>query len=141
MRSGREGCEGPNGPRAVAQAKELAGTEQHSVLSIQREKLEMKATIFAAVFCTAVISQISPASAQYYGQTSYYGPASMHYHYLSPAGACCALVTANSGWAFTRNQPVGDVASYPALPMADGTLGCEHSNYRPTRGGWCRRIW
>ena len=84
----------------------------------------MKATIFAAVFCTAVISQISPASAQYYGQTSYYGPASMHYHYLSPAGACCALVTVNSGWAFTRNQPVGDVASYPALPMADGTLGC-----------------
>jgi hypothetical protein len=54
----------------------------------------MKATIFTAVICTAVINLISPASAQYYGQTSYYGPASMHYHYLSPAGACCALVTA-----------------------------------------------
>ena len=98
--------------------------------------------ILAAVICAAAIYQISPASAQYYGQTSsYYGPASMYYHYLSPAGACCALVTVNSGWAFTRNQPVSDVGSYPALPMADGTLGCEHSNYRPTRGGWCRRIW
>jgi hypothetical protein len=105
----------------------------------------MKAIIFTftAVICTAIFSQISPASAQYYGygQTSYYGPASMHYHYLSPAGACCALVTVNSGWAFTRNQPVGDVAPYPALQMADGTLGCEHSNYRPRRGGWCQRIW
>jgi hypothetical protein len=102
----------------------------------------MKTTIFTAVICTAVISQISPASAQYYGQTSsYYGPASMHYHYLSPAGACCALVTANSGWAFTRNQPVGDVAPYPALQMPDGALGCEHSNYRPHRDGWCQRIW
>jgi hypothetical protein len=110
-------------------------------LGINRERLEMKATIFTAVFCTAVISQISPASAQYYGQTSYYGPASMHYHYLSPAGACCALVTVDSGWAFTRNQPVGDVAPYPAVQMADGTLGCEHSNYRPRRGGWCQRIW
>jgi hypothetical protein len=103
----------------------------------------MKAKIFAAVICTAAISQISPASAQYYGygQTSYYGPASMHYHYLSPAGACCALVTVNSGWVFTRSQPVGDVAPYPALRMADGEPACEHSNYRPRRDGLCRRIW
>ncbi|WP_426528042.1 hypothetical protein [Bradyrhizobium sp. McL0615] len=97
----------------------------------------MKAIIFTAAICTAVISQMSPASAQ----TSYNGPASMHYHYLSPAGACCALVTVNSGWVFTRNQPVGDVAPYPALQMPDGTLGCEHSNYRPHRDGWCQRIW
>jgi len=103
----------------------------------------MKATMFAAaaVICSAVISQISPAAAQYYGQTSYVGPASIYYSYLSPAGACCALVTVNSGWAFTRNQPAADVAPYPALPMADGELGCAHSNYRPLRGGWCRRIW
>lgn len=97
----------------------------------------MKATTFTAVICTAVLSQISSASAQ----TSYFGPASMHYHYLSPAGSCCALVTVNSGWAYTRNQAVGDVAPYPALQMADGTLGCEHINYRPRRGGWCQRIW
>jgi hypothetical protein len=102
----------------------------------------MKAKIFAAVICAAAISQISPASAQHYGQTSsYYGPASMHYHYLSPAGACCALVTVNSGWVFTRNQPVGDVAPYPALRMTDGEPACEHSNYRPRRDGLCRRIW
>jgi hypothetical protein len=31
-RSGHEGCEGPNAPGAVAQAKELAGTEPDSVL-------------------------------------------------------------------------------------------------------------
>jgi hypothetical protein len=102
----------------------------------------MKATILTAVICTAVISQIGPASAQYLGPTSsYYGPASMHYHYLSPAGACCALVTVNSGWVFTRNQPVGDVAPYPALQMPDGSPACEHSNYRPRRGGFCERIW
>ena len=101
----------------------------------------MRATFFTAVLCTAIVSQISPASAQYYGQTSYFGPASLYYHYLSPAGGCCALVTVDSGWAFTRTRPVGHVAPYPALPMGDGTLGCEHYNYRPMRGGWCRRIW
>ena len=105
----------------------------------------MKAKIFTftAVICAAIISQISPASAQYYGygQTSYYGPASMHYHYLSPAAACCAVVTVDSGWVFTRNQPVGDVAPYPAAQLADGSLGCEHRNYRPHRDGWCQRIW
>jgi hypothetical protein len=94
-----------------------------------------KATIFTAVFCTAVLSQIDTASAQYYG------PASLYYHYGSPAGACCALVPMDLGWAFTRNQPAGHVAPYPALRMADGTLGCEHANYRPARSGWCRRIW
>ena len=60
---------------------------------------------------------------------------------LGPIGSDRALVTANSGWAFTRNQPVGDIAPYPALQMPDGTLGCEHSNYRPHRDGWCQRIW
>jgi hypothetical protein len=101
----------------------------------------MKATIFAAVLCTAAIGQVNTASAQYYGSASYYGPASLYYNYGSPAGGCCALVTMDLGWAFTRSQPAGDVAPYPALRMADGTLGCEHSNYRPFRGGWCRRIW
>ena len=101
----------------------------------------MKALTLTALICTAVISQISPASAQYNGQTSYFGPASMHYHYLSPAGSCCALVTVNSGWAYTRTQAVGDVPPYLALQMPDGTLGCEHFNYRPRRGGWCQRIW
>ena len=102
----------------------------------------MKATILTAVICTAVISQIGPASAQYLGPTSsYYGPASMRCRCLSPAGACCALVTVNSGWVFTRNQPVGDVAPYPALQMPDGSPACEHSNYRPRRGGFCERIW
>jgi hypothetical protein len=102
----------------------------------------MKATILAAAICAAGISHISSASAQYIGPTSsYYGPASMHYHYLSPAGACCALVTVNSGWVFTRNQPVGDVAPYPAVQMPDGSPACEHSNYRPRRSGLCERIW
>ena len=101
----------------------------------------MKATIFTAVICAVVMSQTSPASAQSYGQMSYFGPASMHYHYFSPAGSCCALVTVDSGWAYTRNQPVGDVAPYPAVQMADGMLGCEHINYRPRHGGWCQRIW
>jgi hypothetical protein len=127
-RTGSEALTPP--PRAAAQAK-----EQDSVLSIQRGKLRMKATIFAAVFCTAVIGQINTASAQYYG------PASLYYHYGSPAGACCALVPMDLGWAFTRNQPAGHAAPYPALQMADGTLGCEHANYRPARSGWCRRIW
>jgi hypothetical protein len=31
-KSGHEGCEGPSAPGAVAQAKELAGTEPDSVL-------------------------------------------------------------------------------------------------------------
>lgn len=101
----------------------------------------MKATIFTTIICTALVSQIGPASAQYFGQTSYFGPASMHYHYLSPAGACCALVTVNSGWAVTRNQPAGDVAPYPALQMPDGSPACEHRNYRPRRSGLCERIW
>lgn len=95
----------------------------------------MRAKIFTAVFFTAIISQINAASAQYYG------PPGGYYYYGSPAGICCALTPVDLGWAFTRNQPVGDVAPYPALRMADGTLGCEHSNYRPLRGGWCRRIW
>jgi hypothetical protein len=38
------------------------------------------------------------------------------------------------------NQPVGYGEPYPAARMADGTLACEHSNYRPIRS-WCRRIW
>jgi hypothetical protein len=64
------------------------------------------------------------------------------YHYYgSPAELCCALTPVDLGWAFTRSQPPGDVPAYPALRMADGALACEHSNFRPMRGGWCRRIW
>ena len=81
----------------------------------------MKAKIFAAVICTAVISQINPASAQYYG------PLGGYYYYGSPAAVCCALTPVDLGWALTRSQPAGNVAPYPALRMADGTLGCEHS--------------
>jgi len=92
----------------------------------------MKA-IFAAAFSVAVIGHISTASAQYNG------PLGGYYYYGSPAGNCCALSPLNLGWAYTRNQPVGYGASYHAMAMADGTLACEHSNYRPIRG-WCRRI-
>ena len=91
----------------------------------------MKA-IFAAVLCTAIIGQIGAASAQYLGLSGDY------YYYGSPA--CCALSPANLGWAYTRNQPMGYGGPYPATQMADGTLACEHSNFRPIRG-WCRRIW
>ena len=95
----------------------------------------MRATFFTAVLCTAVFSQIDTASAQYYG------PLGGYYYYGSPAAVCCALTPVDLGWALTRSQPAGNVAPYPALRMADGTLGCEHYNYRPMRGGWCRRIW
>jgi hypothetical protein len=91
--------------------------------------------IVAAVFCTAaVIGQISTASAQYYG------PPGGYYYYGSPAGSCCALTPIDLGWAYTRNQPVGYGEPYPAMRMADGTLACPHSNYRPIHG-WCQRIW
>jgi hypothetical protein len=96
--------------------------------------------IFAAVICAgAVISQTNTASAQYTAQ--YYGPPGGYYYYGSPAGNCCALLPLNLGWAYTRNQPTGSGGPYPALQMADGTLACEYSNYRPFRRGWCRRIW
>jgi hypothetical protein len=91
--------------------------------------------IVAAVLCTAaVISQISTASAQYYG------PPGGYYYYGSPAGICCAQLPIDLGWAYTRNQPVGDGEPYPARRMADGTLACAHSNYRPIHGR-CQRIW
>ena len=91
--------------------------------------------ILASVFCTAaVFGQISRASAEYYGVPGGY------YYYGSPAGNCCALVPVDLGWAYTRYQPAGYGPPYLALRMPDGTLGCEHSNYRPIRG-WCRRIW
>ena len=94
----------------------------------------MRAKIFMTVLCTAVISQISTASAQYYE------PLGGYYYYGSPAGIGGALVLRDLGWEYTRIQPVGDGKPYPALRMADGTFACEHSNYRPFRGGWCRRI-
>jgi hypothetical protein len=91
--------------------------------------------IVAAVLCTAaVIGQISTASAQYYG------PPGGYYYYGSPAGICCALTPQDLGWVYTRNQPVGYGEPYPAMQMADGTLACSNSNYRPIHG-WCQRIW
>jgi len=97
----------------------------------------MRAKIFTAALCTAVISQVDAASAQY----QYYEPPGGYYYYGSPAGIGGALVPRDLGWEYTRIQPVGYGKPYPALRMADGTLACEHSNYRPFRGGWCRRIW
>jgi hypothetical protein len=89
-----------------------------------------------AVFCiVAGIGQVSRASAEYYG------PPGGYYYYGSGAGICCALSPVDLGWDYTRNQPVGDgVGRYRATPMADGTLACEHRNYRPIRG-WCQRVW
>ena len=93
----------------------------------------MKA-VFAAVLCTAtIIGQIGAASAQYYG------PPGGYYYYGSPAGICCALSPVDLGWAYTRYQPEGYGKPYPATRMPDGTLACEHGNYRPIRG-WCRRV-
>ncbi|HJY93168.1 MAG TPA: hypothetical protein VJ255_22980 [Candidatus Acidoferrum sp.] len=95
----------------------------------------MMKLIVAAVLCTAaVIGQINTASAQYYG------PLGGYYYYGSPAAFCCALEPVDLGWAYTRIQPVGYGGPYPAARMADGTLACEYSNYRPIRGR-CRRIW
>jgi hypothetical protein len=95
--------------------------------------------ILAGIFCaTALLGQIGTASAQ--SAAPYYGPIGGYYYWGSLAGICCALHPVDLGWAYTRNQPVSDSASYPAVLMPDGTLGCEHSNYRPIRG-WCRRIW
>jgi hypothetical protein len=91
--------------------------------------------VLATVFCcAAIVGDISGASAQYYG------PPGGYYYYGSPAAVCCALVPVDLGWAYTRNQPVGYGEPYPAARMPDGTLACEHSNYRPIRGS-CRRIW
>ena len=94
--------------------------------------------IVAAVLCTAaLIGQIGTASAQ---SAPYYGPLGGYYYYGSPAAWCCALEPVDLSWAYTRIQPVGYRGPYPAARMADGTLACEYSNYRPIRGR-CRRIW
>ena len=60
----------------------------------------MRAKIFMTVLCTAVISQISTASAQYYE------PPGGYYYYGSPAGIGGALVLRDLGWEYTRIQPV-----------------------------------
>ena len=78
----------------------------------------MRAKIFTAALCTAVISQINTASAQYYE------PPGGYYYYGSPAGIGGALVPRDLGWEYTRIQPVGYGKPYPALRMADGTLAC-----------------
>jgi hypothetical protein len=60
---------------------------------------------------------------------------------VHPLATAAPWMPPDLGWAYTRNQPAGYGESYPAMRMPDGTLACEHSNYRPFRGGWCRRIW
>ena len=89
--------------------------------------------VVAVVLCFAALGQINTASAQ-----QFYWPG--YYYYGTGADLCCVLTTIDLGWAYTRNQPAGEVRPYPPLRMADGTLACSHSNYRPIRG-WCRRIW
>jgi len=95
----------------------------------------MKAIYAALLGASAIMSQISPASAQYYG------PPGGYYNYGSPAGLCCALQPVNQGWIYTRTQPVGDGTPHPAMRMEDGTPACEFSTYRRMRDGMCRRIW
>jgi hypothetical protein len=99
--------------------------------------------IVAAVLCTAaVIGQIGTATAQSYppGTYYYYNPPGGYYYWGSLSGLYNVLTPQDLGWNYTRNQPVGNGRPYPALRMADGTLACEHSNYRPIRG-WCQRVW
>ena len=97
--------------------------------------------ILAAALCTAaIISSISTASAQYSTSSgSYYYPPDNYYYYGSPAGIFNVPAPESLGWNYTRNQPVGYGESYPALRMPDGTLACEHGNYRPIRG-WCKPV-
>jgi hypothetical protein len=95
----------------------------------------MKPILAALIGAAAIMSQTGTASAQYYG------PPGGYYYYGSPAGLCCALHPVNLGWVYTRSQPAGHGGSHPAMQMADGTLACEYSNYRPMRDRWCRRIW
>ena len=97
----------------------------------------MKLIVAAALCTAAVIGQISGASAQYDPHSGYYYYSGDHYYYGS--FACCAPTPQDLGWNYTRNQPVGNVEPYPAMRMPDGTLACEHSNYRPIRG-WCQRM-
>jgi hypothetical protein len=95
----------------------------------------MKFSLLVVLFTATAIGQASKASAEYYG------PPGGYYYYGSGAGICCALSPVDLGWAYTRYQPVGDGEQpYPATRMTDGTLACEHRNYRPIRG-LCQRIW
>jgi len=98
--------------------------------------------IVAAVLCTAaVFGQIGAASAQSHptGSYYYYNPPGGYYYWGSPSGLYNVLTPQSLGWNYTRNQPVGYSKPYPALRMPDGTLACEHRNYRPIRG-WCQRV-
>jgi len=98
--------------------------------------------IFAAVLCiAAIIGQYGPASAQSYppGSYYYYYPSRSYYYYGSAGSFFNVPQPQDLGWNYTRNQPVGYVKSYPATRMPDGTLACEHSNYRPIRG-WCQLV-
>jgi hypothetical protein len=85
--------------------------------------------IVAGICIVTVFGQVSTVAAGDY------------YYFGTGAIARADLTPVDLGWLYTRNQPVGYDKPYPALRMADGTLACSNSNYRPTRGGWCRRIW
>ena len=99
--------------------------------------------IIAAVLCTAAaIGQIGAASAQYCSPGGYYyypNPPGGYYYWGSPSGLYNVLAPQSLGWNYTRNQPLGYGRPYPALQMPDGTLACQHANFRPIRG-WCRRV-
>ncbi len=96
----------------------------------------MKLIVAAGICIATAFGQVGPAAAQ-----QYYGPPGDYYYYGTGAIGRADLAPVDLGWLYTRNQPVGYGRPYPALRMADGTLACSNSNYRPTHGGWCRRIW
>ena len=93
--------------------------------------------IFAAVLCTtAIIGQISTASAQYYygspagiyqGSTpAQMGPPGPYYYFGSPAGIYSPPP------AQPQQYPGGVYTPPPAI--VDGPLGCAQ-----TKNGWCQR--
>jgi hypothetical protein len=93
--------------------------------------------IVAAGLCIAAsFGQISTASAQ-----QYFGPTGNYYSFGTGAIARADVAPVDTGWLYTRNQPAGYGRPYPSLRMADGTLACANSNYRPMHDGWCHRIW
>ena len=95
----------------------------------------MKLIVVSVLCIAAVVGQISAASAQ-----PYYGAPGDYYYYGTGALMRAEQTPISLGWLYTRSQPAGYGRPYPALRMADGTLACSNSNYRPVRG-WCQRIW
>ena len=83
--------------------------------------------IFAAALCTtAIISQISTASAQNYWPRGYgpggWSPPEPYYDQFN-----------------LRNQPMRWGDPYPATQLPNGRISCTHRNYRPISGR-CQRL-